>query len=83
MSALVTIIDDTHQRPERRTHRGLRDDSIPVLHVEPTCTRLRQLRVVLQELEQDDDEVVTPRTETQHCGHEQKTKSANSGKRDD
>ena len=48
---------------------------VPVLHVEPICTRLRKLRVVLQELEQDDDEVVTPRPETQHCGHEQKTKA--------
>ena len=28
----------------------------------------------LQELEEDDDEVVTPRPETQHCGHEQKQK---------
>ena len=50
------------------------------LHEEPICARLRKLRVVLQELEQDDDEVVTPRPETQHCGHEQ-NKSANLGKR--
>ena len=34
----------------------------------------KKLRVVLQELEQDDNEVVTPRPETQHCGHEQKQK---------
>ena len=53
-----------------------------VLHIEPIRARLRQLRVVVQELEQDSDEVVTPRPETQHCGHEQ-NKSANSGKRDD
>ena len=82
LSALVTIIADTHQRPERHAHRGLRDDGVPMLHVEPICTQLRQLRVVVQELEQDDVEVVTPRPETQHCGHEQK-KSANLGKRDD
>ena len=46
-----------------------------MLHVEPIRARLRQLRVVLQELEQDDDEVVTPRPETQHRGHEQKQKA--------
>ena len=71
-----------HQRPERHAHRGLRDDGVPVLHVEPICTRLRKLRVVLQEPEQDDDEVVTSRPESKHvdtC----KNKSANSGKRDD
>ena len=45
-----------------------------MLHVEPIRARLRQLRVVFQELEQDDDEVVTPRLETQHRGHEQKQK---------
>ena len=56
---------------------------VPVLHVEQICTRLRKLRVVLQELEQDDDEVVTPRPETQHCGHEQRTKAQIRGKRDD
>ena len=61
---------------------AIRRDSVPVLHVEPISARLRQLRVVVQELEQDNDEVVTPRPETQHCGHEQ-NKSANSGKRDD
>ena len=37
-----------------------------MLHAEPICTRLRKLRVVLQELEQDDDEVVTPRPESKH-----------------
>ena len=45
-----------------------------MLHVEPIRARLRQLRVVFQELERDDDEVVTPRPETQHRGHEQKQK---------
>ena len=30
LSALVTNIADTHQRPERHTHRRLRDDSFPV-----------------------------------------------------
>ena len=63
-----------HQRPERHAHRGVRHDGVPVLHVEPIRARLRQLRVVLQELEQDDDEVVNPRPETQHRGHEQKQK---------
>ena len=82
LSALVTIIADTHQRPERHAHCRVPDDGVPVLHVEPICTRLRQLRVVVQELEQDDVEVVTPRLETQHRGHEQ-NKSANLGKRDD
>ena len=63
--------------PAPRASRALQglDDGVPVLHVEPVCTRLRKLRVVLQELEQDDDEVVIPRPETQHCGHEQKTEA--------
>ena len=74
MNVLVTIPACSHERPERHAHRRVRDDGVPVLHVEPICTRLRQLRVVLQELEKDDDEVVTPRPETQHCGHEQKQK---------
>ena len=30
--------------------------------------------LVVQELEQDDDKVITPRPETQHCGHKQKQK---------
>ena len=34
---------------------------MPVLHVQPVPARLRQLRVVVQELEQDDDQAVTPR----------------------
>ena len=67
LSALVTIIADTHQRPERHAHCRVRDDGVPVLHVEPICTGLRQLRVVVQ----DDVDVVTLRPETQHCGHEQ------------
>ena len=56
----------SHQRPERHAHCRVRDDGVPALHVEPTCTRLRQLRVVLQELEQDDVGVVTPRSEFKH-----------------
>ena len=56
-----------HERPERHAHCRVRDDGVPVLHVQP-------LRVVVQELEQDDDKVVTPRPETQHRGHEQKQK---------
>ena len=59
---------------------GFRDDGVPVLHVEPICTRLRQLRV--EELEQDSNEVVTPRPGPQHVDTS-KNKSANSGKRDD
>ena len=64
MNVLVTIRACSHQRPERHAHCRVWDDGVPVLHVEPTCTRLRQLRVVLQELEQDDDEVVTPSMST-------------------
>ena len=56
-----------HERPERHAHRGLRDDGLPALHVEPIRARMRQLRVVVQELEQDDVEVVTPRPEPQHA----------------
>ena len=74
LSARVTIITDTHQRPERHAHCRVRDDGVLVPLVEPICTRLRQLRVVVQELEQDDVEVVTPHPVTQHCGHEQKQK---------
>ena len=50
-----------------RAHRGLQDDGVPVLHVQPVPARLRQLRVVVQELEQDDDQAVTPRPEPQHA----------------
>ena len=53
---------------------GVRDDGVPVLHVQPLRARLRQLRVVVQELEQDDDKVVTPRPDPRHCGHEQRQK---------
>ena len=61
LSALVTIIADTHQRPERHAHCRVRGRTgVPVLQVEPIRARLRQLRVVVQELEQDSDEVVTP-----------------------
>ena len=66
MNVLVTIPACSHQRPERHAHCRVRDDGVPVLHVEPICTRLRQLRVVLQELEQDDVEVVAPRPESKH-----------------
>ena len=72
--------EDWRRHAERHTHCRVRDDSVPVLHVEPIRARLRQLRVVVQELEQDDDEVVTPRPDPRHCGHEQ-NKSANWGKR--
>ena len=82
MHVLVTIPACSHERPERHAHCRVQDDGVRVLRVEPICTRLRKLRVVLQELEQDDVEVVTLRPETQHCGHEQ-NKSANLGKWDD
>ena len=68
-------------RKERHAHCRVRDDGVPVLHVEPIRARLRQLGVVVPELELDDFEVVTPRTETQHCGRAKK-KNANLGKRD-
>ena len=68
-------------RPERHAHSRVRDDGVTVLQIEPIRARLRQLRVVVQELEQDDDEVVTPRPDPQHSGHEQ-NKSANLCKED-
>ena len=61
MNVLVTIPACSHQRPERHAHCKVWHDGVPVLHVEPVCTSLRQHRVVLQELEQDDVEVVAPR----------------------
>ena len=73
LRVLVKFPACSHQRPERHARCRVRDDGVPVLHVEPIRARLRQLRVVFQEL-QDDDEVVTPRPETQHCGHEQNKK---------
>ena len=72
--ANLTILADTHQRPERHAHCRIRDDGVPVLHVEPIRARLRQLSVVLRELEQDSEKVVTQLPETQHCGHVQKQK---------
>ena len=66
MIVFVTIPACSHQRPERHAHRGLQDDGVPVLHVQPVPARLRQLRVV-QELEQDDDQAVTPHPEPQHA----------------
>ena len=59
LNVLVTIPACSRERPERHAHRRLQDDGVPVLHVEPIPARLRQLRVVFQELEQDSDEVVT------------------------
>ena len=56
-------------------HQTQSDAALQVGHARLRCRSWRrQLRVVLQELEQDDDEVVTPRPETQHRGHEQKQK---------
>ena len=63
----LTILASSHQSPERHAHRGLRDDGVPVLHVQPVPPRLRHLRVVVQELEQDDDQAVTPRPEPQRA----------------
>ena len=70
LRVLVTIPTCSHQRPERHAHCRVRDDGVPVLQIQPIRARLRQFRVVVQELEQDSDEVA----ETQHCGHEQKQK---------
>ena len=70
----MTFLACSHERRERHAHCRVRDDGVPVLHVEPIRARLRQLRVVVQELEQDSNEVATPRPEPQHCGHEQKQK---------
>ena len=67
MNMLVTMPACPHQRPERHAHRGFRDDGVPVLHAQPVPARLHQLRVVVQELEQDDDQAVTPRPEPQHA----------------
>ena len=66
LNVLVTIPACSHERPERHAHCRVWDDVVPVLHVEPIRARLRQLRVVVQELEQDSNEVVTPRPEPQH-----------------
>ena len=76
LRVLVTIPACSHQRPERHAHCRVRDDGVPVLHVEPIRARLRQLRVVVQELEQrrPADPALWTRA---------KIKSANSGKRDD
>ena len=67
MNVLVTMPACSHQRSEGHAHRGLRDDGVPVLHVQPVPARLRQLRVVVQELEHDDHQAVTPRPEPQHA----------------
>ena len=66
MNVLVTTPACSHQRPERHAYCRVRDDGVPVLHGEPICTRLRQLRVVLQEFERDDLNVVAPRPESKH-----------------
>ena len=66
MRLLVTILADTHERRERHAHGRVRRHNVPVLHVEPIPARLRQLRVVIQELEQDDVQVVTSRRESKH-----------------
>ena len=58
MNVLVTIPACSHQRPESHVHCRVRDDGVPVLHVGPICAKLRKLRVVV---EQDEDQVVTPR----------------------
>ena len=55
---------DTRTRPRLIV---VRRHYVPVLHVEPVPARLRQLRVVVQELEQDVVQAVTPRPEPQHA----------------
>ena len=82
MNVLVAIPACSHQRPDRHAHCRLWYNGVPVLHVEPIRARPRQLRVVVQELKQDDDEVVAPHSEPQHVDTG-KNKSANLGKRDD
>ena len=67
MNVLVTVPACSHKRPERHAHRGVWHDGVPVLHVQPVPARLRQLRVVVQELKQDDDQAVAPRPEPQHA----------------
>ena len=67
VSQTLTILASSHQRPKRHAHRGLRHDGVPVLRAQPVPARLRQLRVVVQELERDDDQAVTPRPEPQHA----------------
>ena len=79
LNVLVTIPSCSHERPGRHAHCTVRDDGVPVLHVEPIHARLRQLRVVVQELEQDSNEVVTPRPEPQHVDTS-KTKAQNLAK---
>ena len=61
--------------PSPRESRALQGpgNGVPVLHVAPICTRLRQIRVVLQELEQDDVEVVAPRPGSKHVDTGRKT----------
>ena len=63
-----------HEHPERHTHRRLGDQGVPVLHEEPNPARLRQLLIVIKELEQRS----TPRAPA--CRHE-RNKSANLGKK--
>ena len=82
LNVLVTIPACSHERPERHAHCTVQDDGVPVLHVEPIRARLRQLRVVVQELEQDSDEVVT-HARRPSIVDTSKTKSANLGKKDD
>ena len=67
LHVLVTIPACSHERPKRHAHCRVRDDRVPVLHVEPIPARLRQLRVVVQELELDAVQAVTPRPEPQHA----------------
>ena len=38
LTVLVTIPACSHERPERHAHCRVRDDGVPVLHVEPICT---------------------------------------------
>ena len=62
------------------SHCRVQDDGVPVLHVEPICIRLRQLRVVVQELEQDSNEVVAPRPPSMSTRAKQKRKFGQKGR---
>ena len=82
LNVLVTIPASSHERPASRALHGPgRRCTRAARRADPCKTAPAACRRP-QELEQDSDEVVTPRPETQHCGHEQ-NKIENLGKRDD
>ena len=81
MNVLNTILPVPMSAQRRHVHRVLRDDGVPVLHVQPIRAGLRQLRVVVQELEQDDDQAVSPRPELQHAAMSDQNRAL--GQKDD